>query len=107
MKYPERYRVAGEHGGDGQFIIPRGNNPLCVQASTGAGWDHVSVTLKLDVCCPTWEAMEQVRALFFDDSHWVLHYSPPRSKVVNVHPFCLHLWRPQAGTVPVPPRWMV
>ena len=31
---------------------------------------------------------------------------PPRDHV-NIHPNCLHLWRPQFAMIPRPEAWMV
>jgi len=29
---------------------------------------------------------------------------PPRSKWINNHPYCLHLWRPTKQEIPLPPE---
>lgn len=82
---------------------------LRVIASWGGGWDHVSVTTRRTNLCPTWREMEAVREAFFYDSELVVQFSPPRTKVVNIHPGCLHLWRKQGddGWTELPPEWMV
>jgi len=33
--------------------------------------------------------------------------APAESEYVNLHPFCLHLWRPKGTTIPTPPRALV
>lgn len=74
-------------------------------ASAGDGWDHVSVSHQRR--CPTWEEMVYVRRLFFKPDEWVVEYHPPESKNISLHQFCLHLWRPQLVTLPIPPSYMV
>jgi hypothetical protein len=93
--------------GNGAFQIPSptGEAPLRVIASSGGGWDHVSVSTQGR--CPTWQEMEFVRRMFFHDDEAVMQLHPPLADYVNDHPHCLHLWRPQRVPVPRPPRWMV
>lgn len=110
MKRPnaaiEKHRIAGESGRtEGAFRIRRGPVVLNVIASFGHGWDHVSVSTTLR--CPTWEEMDFVKRLFFDDRECVMQLHPPRAEWVNCHPYCLHLWRPQQAAIPQPPQWMV
>jgi hypothetical protein len=78
---------------------------LLVIASWGGGWDHVSVSRKDR--CPTWEEMERVKRAFFrpDEVAMQLHVTPDNH--ISVHPFCLHIWRPQEVAIPLPPKWMV
>lgn len=90
----------GEHR-NGAFRIKCGSAKLHVICSDGMGWDHVSVSLPTRT--PTWEEMAYVKSLFFDDDEVVLEYHPAKSDYVNNHPFCLHLWRPQNETIPMPP----
>lgn len=78
---------------------------LLVQASWALEWDHVSVSLKHR--CPTWDEMDLVRRICFNPDETVMQLHVPEGKNVNVHPFCLHLWRPQQKQIPRPPYWMV
>lgn len=65
------------------------------------GWNHVSVSKKYE--CPTWEEMCFVKGLFWDDPEdWAVQYHPPKSKYVNNHPYCLHLWQPVESTIQMP-----
>jgi hypothetical protein len=80
-------------------------NVLRVLASSGEGWDHVSVSLPHR--CPSWAEMEFVKRLFFRPEETVMQLHVPPSDHISVHPYCLHLWRPQAGEIPRPPAWMV
>lgn len=74
---------------------------LCVIASSGMGWDHVSVSLPDRI--PSWEQMKLVRDLFFFESETVLQIHPPKTLEVNYCPYCLHLWRKQDFNMPLPP----
>jgi hypothetical protein len=80
---------------DGQFAIPYHGVTLQVIASDGLGWDHVSVSLRHR--CPTWAEMEYIRELFFRDDETVMQLSVPRRDHISLHPYCLHLWRPNDG----------
>ena len=101
------YRIAGELGGDGAFLVPSpiDRYPLRVIASTGLGWDHVSVSR--ETRCPNWPEMECVRLLFFRENETVMQLHVPTSEHVNNHPYCLHLWRPLNAEIPRPPSILV
>lgn len=93
-------------GNDGWYRIPFHGVTLTVISSDGAGWDHVSVSTPTRV--PNYAEMEFIRGLFFRDDETVMQLSVPRSDHVNVHPFTLHLWRPNDGReIPRPPAEMV
>ena len=103
----ERCRIAGDEsfGPVGLFRIPYGRDALTVACGDGEGWDHVSVSLRSR--CPTWGEMEFVRAIWFEDDETVVQFSPPRDRMVNNHPYCLHMWRSQNETQPVPDERLV
>lgn len=100
------YGNAGDHEA-GIFIIPLDDPHDCLRviASVGAGWEHVSVSL-VDRC-PTWDEMERIKRMFFrkDETAFQLHVPP--SDHISYHPYCLHIWRPIDGKIPMPPAWMV
>jgi hypothetical protein len=101
-----RFATSDADGNNGVFMIPQpGSGPLRVVASDGEGWEHVSVSLPSR--CPTWEQMCLVKAAFWDDEDAVMELHAPRSSWVNNHQFCLHLWRPVDGAIPLPPSIMV
>ena len=64
-------------------------------------WEHVSVSTKTR--CPTWKEMCWIKELFFDEEEVVIQYHPRKSDYVNLHPFCLHMWRPTTVELPLPP----
>jgi hypothetical protein len=78
---------------------------LRVIASHGMGWDHVSVSLGHR--CPTWEEMSFIKRLFFLPDEVVMQLHVAESSHINIHPHCLHLWRPQHAEIPLPDPLMV
>jgi hypothetical protein len=94
-----------KYGRNGAFLLPSGEEWLRCIISDGGGWEHVSVSLVDRV--PTWDEMCWVKSLFWDDEEAVMQLHPPKSDYVNHHPYCLHLWRPTTGKIPLPPSEMV
>jgi len=98
----EEDRIDGPFGEwNGAFRVRVGSANLLIICSDGMGWDHVSVSLATR--CPTWTEMCCVKAMFFGDETSVMQLHPPKSQWINNHPFCLHLWRPQEESIPLPP----
>jgi len=105
-------RIAGIDGdsGCGCFKVYVNSRSFFVVASDGGGWDHVSVSpcSRKRQSCPTWEEMCAIKDMFFEPEERVVQYHPPRSEYVNLHPYCLHLWRPNNGVeMPYPPSIFV
>lgn len=112
--HPNAYLSTTSHdGNNGVFIIPANKARLFCIASDGAGWEHVSVTVRainkssvsfenVALRMPKWAEMCYVKELFWGEEDTVLQYHPPKSAYVNCHPTCLHLWRPIGVEVPVP-----
>lgn len=108
-------RVLAMFGGAGDstcgaFRVPspiHSRGDLYVIASSGEGWDHVSVSLPGRT--PTWLEMEHVKRLFFREDETAMQLHVPPADHVNRHEHCLHLWRPngQGVEIPRPPVWMV
>lgn len=78
---------------------------LNVIASSGEGWDHVSVSSSHGP--PTWDQMEVIKRLFFKDDETALQFHVPIAKHINIHNNCLHLWRPHRFRIKLPPEYMV
>jgi hypothetical protein len=109
----EKYRfhngTYGSKAGDdfGAFCIPGScGRDLMVIASSGdeslgVDWEHVSVSLKNR--CPNWLEMCYIKSLFWDDEETVMQLHPPKSKWINNHAYCLHMWRPKKAEIPLPP----
>lgn len=113
---PEKYRL--KDPGNPQYISTTGDDfgcflvdklnkhfPLRCIASNGMGWEHVSVSM--DHRKPTWQEMCCIKELFWDADDCVIQYHPPESNYVNIHPNCLHLWRPVDQEIIMPPTMMV
>lgn len=102
-------RMAGRRGDSeaGCFVMPSPLDGLDLRiiAAVGLGWDHVSVSRAER--CPTWEEMDAVKREFFHDHETAMQLHVQPSHHINVHPYCLHLWRPLFGAIPLPPSIMV
>lgn len=126
MRVPEEYRLReyndpslGTHpkaGNNGFFIIPHHRITdyyYNCKVSDGSGWEHVSITLstgkkgKEVKRCPTWEEMCYIKNVFFGEEVYVMQFHPGKSDYVNMHEFCLHLWRPTDQTFPIPHPMLV
>lgn len=68
---------------------------------SGEPWEHVSVSCQHR--CPSWNEMSFIKNLCWDPEETVIQFHPPASSYVNVHPYCLHLWRPMETSIPLPP----
>jgi len=66
-----------------------------VIAGNGSGWDHVSVST--DRRTPIWDEMCRIKDLFFYPQEIAMQLHVSESDHRNLHPYCLHLWRPQTG----------
>lgn len=104
---PEKYRIDGTPGEPlGAFTMrTRQGNVLHIIASNEYYWEHVSVSLPHRT--PTWEEMCLVKEKFWDPDDCVVQFHPPESRYINVHPHCLHLWRPTEMSIVLPPPWLV
>lgn len=101
----QRYGAIGDSG-NGCFKVFISGRAFFVIASNGGGWDHVSVSPcnHRRQACPTWDEMCAIKDMFFDTEETVVQYHPAKSDYVNVHPYCLHLWKPNNGMkLPAPP----
>ena len=97
----------GPDGGMG-FVILKGhtvNGAATAVWSNGGGWDHVSISYPDRT--PTWDEMKRAKEIFFEGFEAAIEIHPPQSEYVNAHDHCLHIWRPQKETLPLPPYWMV
>lgn len=73
----------------GLFLI---EGLLVMSSGTMGEWEHVSVSRQSR--CPTWPEMCKIKDLFWGEEETVIQYHPPKSEYVNIHPYCLHLWKP-------------
>jgi hypothetical protein len=68
-------------------------------------WEHVSVSTHRRT--PNWREMAFVKDLFWEDEETVVQFHPPKSEYIDLHPYCLHLWRWTKGDFPAPPAILV
>lgn len=59
--------------------------------------EHISVTPTNQKRCPTWDEMAAIKDMFFDSEEEAIQYFPKRSRYINIHEYCLHIWRPVNG----------
>ena len=102
--------VIEQHSADGGWAYAylassKKERPCSIVFSNGGGWEHVSVSFPNR--CPTWEEMCEVKDMFFYEEEIAVQYHPPRNEYVNMHPYCLHLWRLKKEGLLMPPSWMV
>lgn len=106
---PAVLRMYGNSGDEtcGVFNVPfpRTGVVLNIIASSGLGWDHVSVSLPNR--CPNWPEMEHVKRMFFLPDETAMQLHVPPSDHISYHPNCLHIWRPHNQEIPRPPADMV
>jgi hypothetical protein len=100
------YGTLGD-GKNGVFKVKAGAKWFFVIASTGGGWEHVSITMENGDAMPSWNDMCRIKDMFFDEEEAVMQLHPKRSQYVNMHKRCLHLWRPTYREIPCPPSFMV
>jgi hypothetical protein len=112
LKQLNKYRVILEHYGtsgddkNGAFLVIYKKAELRIIASNDAGWDHVSVSLVNRT--PTWEEMDYIKRMFFRQDEIAIQYHMPERDHINIHPNCLHLWRPHMPKIIlVPPKTLV
>jgi hypothetical protein len=103
------YGSTAADGAMGAFLLMGPKGTLLKIISSGIDkefdWEHVSVSAEHRV--PNWPEMCWVKDLFWNDDECVVQYHPPKASYKNVHPFCLHLWRPLGATIPMPPLELV
>jgi hypothetical protein len=104
---------SGQYGDSfGAFIIPHGSTGVRLRVLVSNGrdtsmsddyaWEHVSVSLPNR--CPNWPEMSFIKSLFWEDEETVMQLHVPASEYRNLHPHCLHLWRPLRAEIPRPPN---
>lgn len=97
-------RVAKD-GYDGIICLRGWKGSIVV--STGAGWDHVSVSPMKRSYTPTWDDMCALKEIFFREDEAVIQIHPPKNEYVNNLPNCLHLWRANDKEMVLPPSCFV
>jgi len=103
----QKYISDDSDGFNGLFrFMCKGILVRCI-ASDGEGWQHVSVTIEGEKRPPPWDVMCEIKDLFWQDEDVVIQFHPAKSQYINNHSGCLHLWRPTAEKLPIPPTILV
>lgn len=106
---PDVIAQYGSVGDDtcGRFFMqsPIDRAPMCIIASSGSGWDHVSVSRRNRI--PNWLEMEYVKRKFFKSEEVAFEFHVAEKDHISAFVHCLHLWRPTDAEIPLPPKWMV
>lgn len=89
------FRIPGPCGRDLFVIASSGDKASAIH------WEHVSVSARKHT--PTWKEMDFIKRLFWDDEETVMQLHVPRSRWINNHESCLHMWRPTDVAIPLPP----
>lgn len=78
--------------------------PYFIIASTGDGWEHVSISTHNQT--PSWKLMCKIKNMFFNEDEIVVQYHPREKDYINIHEHCLHLWRPLNEKLPLPSEYI-
>lgn len=60
-------------------------------------WEHISVQMRNQKRCPTWDEMCEIKDMFFGPEEVCIQYHPAKSNYINIQEYCLHIWRPIGG----------
>lgn len=64
------------------------------------GWEHLSVATANRT--PSWDEMCMFKDIFFKEDEACVQYHPKKEDYVNLHPHCLHIWKPKFAKLPLP-----
>jgi hypothetical protein len=100
------YNDLGDQG-NGAFLITHPATGVKLKCIAGSefGWDHISVSLPNR--CPNWAEMEFIKRKFFEDDEIAMQLHVGVKDHISMHPYVLHLWRPQHQLIPLPPKEFV
>lgn len=69
------------------------------------GWEHLSVSMPSKT--PSWDQMCMMKDVFWNKDEACVQYHPKEEDYVNMHPHCLHIWKPIEQELPTPPHLLV
>lgn len=105
MAAPEHWQSIGQNEqNESSFSVPSpviGGESLAVHIGINLGWEYAAVSTQHR--CPSWEEMAFIKSSLWPPESCVVEFHPPQSQYVNVHPYCLWLFRPVGGGMPRPP----
>lgn len=95
-----------ENDGLGGKYYDRVNNKwLNFIFSYQMGWEHLSVSMPSKT--PSWDQMCMMKDVFWNKDEACVQYHPKEEDYVNMHPHCLHIWKPTDQDLPTPPHILV
>lgn len=96
---------AKNDGMGGRYYDKINNKWLNFIFSYQMGWEHLSVSMPSKT--PTWDQMCMMKDIFWNKDEACVQYHPKEEDYVNMHPHCLHIWRPTEQELPTPPHILV
>lgn len=88
----------------GCFRLKLSYRPLAAIASSGGGWDHVSVQLDHIPGLPTWWEMDELKRFFFKPEEVAMQLHVAEKDHISNRHNVLHIWRPIGFPIPLPPK---
>lgn len=114
IKQGEFKSKEGDHFGAFYFILSDQTNVhVIVDDGEQTGWEHVSATMwknrkgKSRPIIPTYDQMQFIKQIFWEDDEAVIQIHPPKDQYVNNHQTCYHLWRNKNQKLELPPKILV
>ena len=89
----------------GYYYDSINNKRLTFIFSYQLGWEHLSVSMPSKT--PSWDQMCRMKDIFWNKDEVCVEYHPKEEDYVNMHPHCLHIWRPIEEYLPTPPHLLV
>lgn len=96
-----KVRYEGDDGFGGYINLPTGHFVTFMFSYSG-GWEHLSISKPTQT--PSWDDMCAAKNMFWDEDECCVEYHPAKKDYVNLHPYCLHIWKPINETLPTPPK---
>lgn len=51
--------------------------------------------------------MCRIKDIFWGEDECVVQFHPPKNEYINLHPYCLHLWKKIGESFETPPKQFV
>lgn len=99
---PSGWYVISDFGDGNAYKYRTGINVIVSTASMpdSREWMHISVSRNDRL--PSFDDLKFVKSIFAGDNRYAYQVFAPVEKHVNIHNFCLHLWVPLTGELPLP-----
>lgn len=99
---PDGWRLVQPFGDGNAYKHRSGLRVIVTTADFEDGRDWMHVSLSREDRLPSYDDLRHVKSTFVGDNRYAYQVFPPALKHINIHSFCLHLWAPLTGTVPLP-----